>query len=165
MNRKQICAVNGKLSDEKQINCGVPQGSNLGPFLFLSYILMICLNCLETTNARLFADNTTLLATGLNTVEVKAKLSHDLLNVDQWLKANKLTLNEGKTEFMIKGSRQRVPSFQQNPSIKLRDKVIKCIPHKKTLGVILDEQLKWDIPIEEQSKMISKSIALHVKKS
>ena len=101
MNTKQVCAINGKLSDEKQINCGVPQGSNLGPFLFLLYINDLP-NCLETTNARLFADDTT----GLNTVEVEAKLNHDLLNVDQWLKANKLTLNEGKTEFMIIGSRQ-----------------------------------------------------------
>ena len=112
-------------------------------------------NCLETTNARLFANDTTLLATGLNTVEVEAKLNHDLLNVDQWLKANKLTLNEGKTEFMIIGSRQRVPSFEQGPLIKLGDKVIKRVLHKKTLGVILDEQLKWDKHIEEQSKMIS----------
>ena len=117
-------------------------------------------NCLETTNARLFADDTTLLATGLNTVEVEAKLNHDLLNVDQWLKANKLTLNEGKTEFMIIGSRQRVPSFEQGLLIKLGGKVITRVPHKKTLGVILDEQLKWDKHIEEQSKMISKSIAL-----
>ena len=82
MNRRQICAFNGKLSDEKQINCGVPQGSNLALFLFL-----LCINdlpnCLETTNARLFADDTTLLAAGLNTVEVEAKLNHDLLNVDQ----------------------------------------------------------------------------------
>ena len=63
-------------------------------------------NCLETTNARLFADDTTLLATGINTVEVEEKLNNDLLNMDQWLKANKFTLNEGKTEFMIIGSRQ-----------------------------------------------------------
>ena len=159
MNRKLVCAINGKLSDEKQIICGVPQGSNLGPFLFLLYINDLP-NCLETTNARLFANDTTLLATGLNTVEVEAKLNHDLLNVDQWLKANKLTLNEGKTEFMIIGSRQRVPSFEQGPLIKLGDKVIKRVLHKKTLGVILDEQLKWDKHIEEQSKMISKSIAL-----
>ena len=130
MNRKQVYAINGKLSDEKQINCGVPQGSDLDPFLLLLYI-NDSPNCLETTNARLFADDTTLLATGLNTVEVEAKLNHDLLNVDQWLKANKLTLNEGKTEFMIIGSRQREPSFEQGPLIKLGDKVIKPVPHKK----------------------------------
>ena len=46
MSRKQVCAINGKLSDEKQIHCGVPQGSNLGPFCFF-YILMICLTASE----------------------------------------------------------------------------------------------------------------------
>ena len=71
---------------------------------------------------------------------------------------NKLTLTEGKTEFIIIGSSQRVPSFEQGSLIKLGDKVIKRVPHKNTLGVILDEQLKRDNHIEEQSKMISKGI-------
>ena len=78
----------------------------------------------------------------------------------QWLIANKLTLNESKTEFIIIGSRQRVPPFEQGPLIKLGDKVIKRVPHKKTLGVILDEQLKWDKHNEEQSKTNSKNIDL-----
>ena len=150
-NRKQICAINGKLSDEKEIHCGVPQGSNLGPFLFLLYINDL---------ARLFADDTTLSATGSTIDEIKTKLNHDLVNVDQWLIANKLTLNEGKTEFIIIGSRQRVPSFEHGPLIKLGDKVIKRVPHKKTLVVILDEQLKWDKHNEEQSETISKNIVL-----
>ena len=88
MNRKQVCAINGKLSDEKQMNCIVPQGLNLSPFLFLLYMNGLP-NCFETTSARPFADDTTLLVTGLNMVEVETKLNHDLLNVDQWLKANK----------------------------------------------------------------------------
>ena len=114
MNRKQVCAIKGKLSDEKQINCGVPQKSNLGPFLFLLYINDLP-NCLEQLTPDYFADDTILSATGLNTVEVETKLNHDLLNVDQWLKANKLILNEGKTELMIIGSRQPVPSFEHGP--------------------------------------------------
>ena len=117
-------------------------------------------NCLERTKARLFADDTTLTATGLNTDEVQTKLNYDLVNVNQWLKVNKLTLNEEKTEFMIIGSRQRVPSFDQGPLIKLGDKVIKRVPHKKTLGVVIDEQLKWDKHIDEQSRTISNNIAL-----
>ena len=58
MNRKYVCAINGKLSDEKHIHVGVPQGSNLGPF-FCIYINDLP-NCLETTNAKLLADDTTL---------------------------------------------------------------------------------------------------------
>ena len=46
MNSKQVCAINGKLSDEKQINCGLPQGSNLARFCFF-YISMICLTALK----------------------------------------------------------------------------------------------------------------------
>ena len=79
-------------------------------------------NCLETTKARLFADDTTLSATGSTVDEVETKLNHDLVNVDQWLIANKLTLNEGKTEFIIIRSRQRVPSFEQSTLIKLGNK-------------------------------------------
>ncbi len=107
-----------------------------------------------------FVDDTTLTATGLNTDEVQTKLNYDLVNVNQWLKVNKLTLNEEKTEFMIIGSRQRVPSFDQGPLIKLGDKVIKRVPQKKTLGVVIDEQLKWDKHIDEQSRTISNNIAL-----
>ena len=88
--------------------------------------------------------------------EIEAKLNHDLINVDQWLVANKLNLNESKTEFMIIGSRQGVPSFEEAPLIRLGDK---CLPHRKTLGVILDEQLKWDKQNEEQSETISNNIA------
>ena len=53
-----------------------------------------------------------------------------------------------------------MPPFEQGPLIKLGDKVIKRVPHKKTLGVILDEQLKRDKHNEEQSKTISKNFAL-----
>ena len=82
------------------------------------------------------------------------------MNVNEWLFANKLTLNETKTEFMIIGSRQRVPSFEQGPIIKLGNKVIKRVPNKKTLGVILNENLTWNKHIDEQNKKISNNIAL-----
>ena len=84
----------------------------------------------------------------------------NLLNVNEWLIANKLTLNETKTEFMIIGSRQRVPSFEQGPIIKLGNQVIKRVPNKKTLGVILNEHLTWNKHIDEQNKKISNNIAL-----
>ena len=60
-NRKQICSINGKQSAVNELKCGVPHGFNLGPFLFLLYINEIDLpRCLQTTKARLFADDTTL---------------------------------------------------------------------------------------------------------
>ena len=71
---------------------------------------------------------------------------------------NKLTLNESKTEFIIIGSRQRVPSFEQGPLIKLGDKVIKRVPHKKTLGVVLGEQLKWANIMRNKIKQFQRTL-------
>ncbi len=158
-NRKQICSINGKQSDVNDLKCGAPQGSNLGPFLFLLYINDLP-RCLQTTKARLFANDTTLSISASTVDEIESKLNHDLLNVNEWLIANKLTLNETKTEFMIIGSRQRVPSFEQGPIIKLGNQVIKRVPNKKTLGVILNEHLTWNKHIDEQNKKISNNIAL-----
>ena len=62
--RNQICSVNGKLSSAREIGCGVPQGSNLGSILFLLYINDLP-NCLESTKANLFADDTNLSCEGL----------------------------------------------------------------------------------------------------
>ena len=90
-NRKQICKINNESSDINEINCGVPQGSNLGPLLFLLYINDLP-NCLETTKANLFADDTNLLCSGYTSNEIEDKLNTDLENVNKWLNANKLTL-------------------------------------------------------------------------
>ena len=60
---------------------------------------------------------------------------------------------------MIIGSRQRVPSFEQGPIIKLGNQVIKRVPNKKTLGVILNEHPTWNKHIDEQNKNISNNIA------
>ena len=80
----------------------------------------------------MFADDTTLSATGLTVDEIGTKLNRDLIKVNQWLIANKLTPSESKTEFIIIGLRQRAPSFEQGPLIRLGDKVTKRVPHKDT---------------------------------
>ena len=157
-NRKQICAINGKLSDARKIDCGVPQGSNLGPILFLLYINDLP-NCLESTDAALFADNTNLSCKGANSKEIETKLNKDLGNVHQWLTSNIFTLNGDKTEFMIIGSRQRIALIDESPIMSIGNKNIKCVPNKKSLGLIIDEQLKWDNNNEMRRKKISKHIA------
>ncbi len=72
-NRKSICLMNGKKSHAREIRCGVPQGSNLGPILFFLYINDLP-KCLETTKANLFADDTNLLCAGLDANEIETKL-------------------------------------------------------------------------------------------
>ena len=84
----------------------------------------------------------------------------DLDNVHKWLTAYKLTLNEEKTEFMLIGSRQRLNQFSGNPNIILGNHTIQQVPNKKVLGVIIDENLKWNEHNDAQCKKISKAIAL-----
>ncbi len=90
--RKQVCKINNIVSNETDICCGVPQGSNLGPLLFLVYINDLP-NCLQTTEASMFADDTNLSCKGQTSADVEYKLNNDLKNIRKWLISNKLTLN------------------------------------------------------------------------
>ena len=78
----------------------------------------------------------------------------------QWLKANKRTLNEEKTEFMLIGSRSRLASVDNSPLVLTLGGRLKRVYYKKSLGMIFDEQLKWDKHNDDQCKKISKNISL-----
>ena len=105
--RTQRCNVSGKLSTARTLSCGVPQGSILGPLLFLIYINDLP-NSLRSAVPRMFADDTNLTLSAKTLTELKLALTPELNNLSCWLKANKLSLNVPKTELMITGSRQRL---------------------------------------------------------
>ena len=153
--------MNGKKSHARETRCGVPQGSNLGPILFLLYINDLP-KCLEAARANSFTDDTNLSCAGLDASEIEIKLKKDLENVHSWLRCNKLTLNDTKTEYMIIGSRYRLNKLEDFPEISLAigDNDIKRVTSKKSLGFIIDDQLKWGMHIDAQCKKISKGIAL-----
>ena len=134
-------------SQPRIIRCGVP---HLGPILFLIYINDLP-NCLRTTTASLFADDTNLTASRCSIIDIQIKLNNDLENIHQWLLANKLTLNKDKTEYMIAGSRQRISKIEGDPEVKLGNCNIKRVKETKTLGVIIDDQLKWNAHIDNGS--------------
>ena len=103
-NLTQKCQMNGSISSERIIKCGVHQGSILGPLLFLSYINDLP-NCLNRTKPRLFADDTNLTATGESISDFEIAMYSDLENLRKWLIANNLSLNVAKTEFILIGSK------------------------------------------------------------
>jgi hypothetical protein len=125
-------------SNERTVKYGIPQGSNLGPLLFLLYINDLP-NCLSLSSASMFADDTNISTQGKTDTEIQERLNTDLENVHQWLTSNKLTLNKNKTEYMIVGSRQRISNILTDPIVKLGDSTIKRVNKSKTLGVIVDE--------------------------
>ncbi len=90
-NRTQRCQLNA------EVTCGIPQGSILGPLLFIIYINDLP-NCLENTTPRMFADDTNLTAVGETLGEAEKRAGVDLKNVQKWLFLNKLSLNIAKTE-------------------------------------------------------------------
>ena len=158
-NRIQICKVDQITSNERTVKCGIPQGSNLGPLLFLLYINDLP-NCLSLSSASMFADDTNISTQGKTDTEIQERLNTDLENVHQWLTSNKLTLNKKKTEYMIVGSRQRISNISTDPIVKLGDSTIKRVNKSKTLGVIVDEHLSWNDQIQSIVSKSSKGIGM-----
>ncbi|CAB4027477.1 Hypothetical predicted protein, partial [Paramuricea clavata] len=116
--RTQKCRVNGQLSDSVPVACGVPQGSRLGPLLFLIYINDLP-NCLDHTTARMFADDTSISYASDSAKELQNVINTELKGLSDWLTTNELSLNIVITEFMVVGSRQRIKTLNNEIDIEI----------------------------------------------
>ena len=154
-NRMQKCSVNGTLSSVKILTCGIPQGTLLGPLLFLLYINDLP-NCLVNSEPLMYADDTHLTYASNNIEDIECTLNRDLANT--WLKANKLTLNKTKTEFMVIGSWQKLGTFDKSPNLVLDSFPIKQVSTTKSVGVLVDKHLSWNAHIASKSKKIASGI-------
>ena len=157
-NRGQKCYVNGHLSNIQSISYGVPQGSIIGPLLFLLYINDLP-NCLSEGSPRMFADDTNISQHAETTQNLEAVMNTELQNLEIWLKANKLSLNITKTEFMIIGSRQKLQTQEDcTMSISIQGNPINRVNSTKSLGLYIDDNLTWKHHINNISKTISAGI-------
>ena len=136
--RSQCVEVNGVRSDFRSISCGVPQGSILGPQLFLLYIndLGISIDC----HLSLYADDSALFFAHKDPSIIAHRLSVELTNCSKWLVDNKLSLHVGKTECLIFGTKRslkKVESFQ----VFCGGNAVKRVHEVKYLGVFFDATL------------------------
>ena len=118
-NKKQFVTYNNVRSTLKNMPCGVPQGSILGPLLFLIYINDLA-NVCKFTMPIFFADDSNLFLNGKNLDEIELKLNNELDQIVKWLKINKLTLNVKKTQCMVFTKRRD----NRNVNIKIENQNI-----------------------------------------
>ena len=154
-NRKQYVTINGFDSELKNIDCGVPQGSSLGPLLFLMYMNDFRL-CLERTSCGHFADDTFIIYSSKKLKTIETVINTELKGVIKWLGLNKLSLNATKTELIFFHSKRRPINYD---SISIRFNGLKLVPvdHVKYLGMYLDSYLSWEYHIHELSKKLSRA--------
>ena len=123
-NRKQRYSVDGRVSDYENVACGVPKGSILGPLLFIIYMNDLP-NCVKESIVSMYDDDTGLSSNISNAFEINSELLPDVLKVSDWLKANKLSLNIVKTEYMIIGTSQKLMQLSTIPKIKVNNTLLK----------------------------------------
>jgi len=160
-NHTQFVTYNGVSSSSKAVKCCVPQGSILGPLLFLLYINDLHTVCKHTLSIR-FADDTNLFMSGRNINEMLESINEELQHIYIWLKVNKLSLNIKKTQFMI-FSKKRSKSDRPEISLNIDGKPISETNQTKFLGVIIDNKLSWKEHVRHISGKVSKGIGIIIK--
>ena len=141
-NRVQFTCVNNISSTVAEITCGVPQGSVLGPLLFLIYINDIA-NAVPNEKVRLFADDTNLFLARNTVPSVVDAANNTMLKLNNWFLANKLSLNTDKTCYMV-----FPPDTSNSVKVYVNNVEIQKVTNCRYLGVVIDEDLKWTTHIE-----------------
>ena len=159
-NRRQLVSINGYSSSLCDIACDIPQGSVLGPLLFLIYINDLP-KATSALSLFLFADDTTIYLEADDLDILSRAINKELCKVKSWLDCNKLALNIDKTNFVLFHSpRKKLPDAID---IKLSKKNISRSKYVKFLGILIDEHLTWRYHIIELHKKLTRTSGIFFK--
>ena len=158
--RTQKVLFKGSMSTALPVNTGVPQGSILGPLLFIIFINNMC-NVIKYGDISMYADDTTLSVKGDNAVDISRKLKLDLEALVIWLRNNKLFLNTDKTKIMLVGTGAKLNHVQCDSfSVKIDECELENVVKYKCLGVLVDNELNWHKHVNNVIQKVFCKIAL-----
>ena len=140
-NRVHYVSVNKESSGNLPIECGVPQGSILGPLLFLIYINDLA-HVSPNAISILFADDTNVIYRSQSYATLRQTINCELKLLSEWFNENKLALNVSKTKFMIFHLRHQKPP--DDFKVFIGETELEQVKTTKFLGVIINETLSWD---------------------
>ena len=153
--RKQFVEYNNHNSMSLDMTCGVPQGSVLGPLLFIIYTNDLP-NCLNSSRCILFADDTTIYISSKDINNLFITMNSDLECISDWFKANKLSLNVSKTNYILFTKSNNLNNNTQ--LLKLGNNDIKEVTNTKFVGIIVDDNLDWQEHIKHVSFKLSSGL-------
>lgn len=160
--RTQNLCIGNNISNPEPVKYGVPQGSILGPLLFIIFINDLPLENL-TSEIDMYADDTILSINSKNVCEIKTTLNEDLNYVNMWCTNNNMVINPTKTTCMITGTKQRKAMMKKEFNIYIGDAKIQNGNNQKLLGIYLDHNLDWKNQIDYICKNINSILFLFAK--
>ena len=158
--RKQYVSVENNKSTIKDINIGLPQGSILGPLLFVLFINDLP-QSIPNGSVFMYADDTTISVSGSTKFEIETQLNDVMKLTYEWLIRNKLILNIDKTKVMLLGSRQRINLMpDKDLHVNVNDRPIACVNEYKCLGVIIDSYLDFRSHTYKVAKEVKQKLGI-----
>lgn len=154
--RKQFLKINNEISEPSYIKIGIPQGTVIGPILFITYINALTMLNIDNGSLISYADDTVAVFHGISWEDTKKSAELGLAVLKNWLDSFKLSLNLQKSNYIgFSITAANRPTFHQ---IKLGSVDIKEVPFTKYLGIIVDKHLRWDQHILKLAQNVRKLI-------